>query len=301
MEENMVNNRPSRTAQSVAAHYLLLSYDPIFGKLVPKEAIQPLNWFLSEISGAARASLYLYRIPFLRSYFRWVEQKVLPGFSLHIALRKHWIESQVVQAITHGTTQVVVLGAGFDTLAYRLHKRYTHVNFIELDHSATQRLKRKALERHAKMEGNLHLTSADFTQHSLTEVLRFLPAFNVHLPTIYIAEGLLMYLPEVDVLSMFNQLSKLQKRACQVVGTAIEPQSNGELSIRGTGKTKIDPSKIGEPLLWGTRPVDLPASLTVCNFQNVSTKYTQDLLSETIPELHDEYSLPNEEYLFIAR
>ncbi|WP_169818268.1 class I SAM-dependent methyltransferase [Shimazuella kribbensis] len=297
----MKNIQPSRTAQSVAAHYLLLSYDPNFGKLVPKEAIQPLNWFLSELSGAARASLYLYRIPLLRSYFRWVEQKILPGFSLHIALRKHWIESQVKEAIHSGTGQVVVLGAGFDTLAYRLHKTYPNVNFIELDHIATQQIKLKALERHANMQGNLYLTSADFTQHSLTEILRFMPAFQAELPTIYIAEGLLMYLPEVDVLSMFRQLSTLHKQTCQVVGTAIEPQNNGELTIRGTGKTKIDPSNLGEPLLWGTRSVDLPAFLTICDFQTVFTKYTQDLLSETIPELHDNYSLPKEEYLFIAR
>lgn len=292
---------PSKTAQSIAAHYLLLSYDPIFGKLVPKEAIKPLQWFLSELSGVASASLFLYRIPFIRSYLRWMEKKILSGFSIHIALRKHWIESKVKEAISSGTEQVVVLRAGFDTLSYRLHHHYHQVNWIELDHIDTQRVKQKALDKNGEIKDNLHLTSADFTKQNLSEVLLFVPSFQAQLPTIYIAEGLLMYLPEEDVLSLFQQLSVLHKKTCQVVGTALEPNRYGELSIQGTGKVKIDSKKSGEPLLWGTKSVDLQAFLTNCDFDSVFTKYTHDLLSDTVPDLQEPHTLPSEEYLFIAR
>ena len=297
----MKTEQPSKTAQSVAAHYLLLSYDPVFGRLIPKEAIKPLKWFLSELSGAASISLFLYRFPFMRSYFRWVENKILPCFSLHIALRKQWIESQVIKTIVNGTQQVVVLGAGFDTLTYRLHRRYPEINWIEIDHFATQRIKKKALIKHGKTKDNLYLTSADFTKQNLTEVLRSIPAFHTEQPTIYIAEGLLMYLPESEVLSIFKQLSSLHNKTCQVVGTVIEPNSNGDLTLRGNGEVTIDPNRLGEPLLWGTKPVDLPAFLNTCSFQSVLTRYTDDLLKDTHPHIQENYKLPKNEYLFTAQ
>jgi len=40
---------------------------------------------------------------------------------------------------------VINLGAGFDTLAYRLLQKYKEVNFIEIDHLATHKIKRDAL------------------------------------------------------------------------------------------------------------------------------------------------------------
>jgi methyltransferase (TIGR00027 family) len=301
MEELMTESKPSRTALSVAAHHLLLSYDPIFGPLVPKEAKKPIEWFISELSMLAAANIYLYRIPFIRSYLKKAESKLLPGFSVHIALRKHWIESQVKEAIDAGCEQVVVLGAGFDTLTYRLHENYPNVTWLEIDQAATQNIKKKALDRHTILKGNIYLTSADFTKQTLTEVLHTIPAFQPQLPTVYVAEGLLMYLPEVDVTSLFQQLSNLHQGHCQVIGTIIEPSTDGTLTIKGTGTGNVDSKKYGEPLLWGTSPVDLPTFLTNCDFQSVSTSYTQELLKETVPDLPEPFALPKEEYLFVAR
>jgi methyltransferase (TIGR00027 family) len=297
----MKKEQPSKTAQSIAAHYLLLSYDPVFGRLIPREAIKPLRWFLSELSGAASLNLFLYRIPFMRTYFRWVENKILPGFSLHVALRKKWMESQVINAIVTGVKQVIVLGAGFDTLTYRFHHRYPEINWIEIDHFATQRVKKQALIKHGKTKDNLYLTSADFTEQNLTEVLRSIPAFQTDKPTIYIAEGLLMYLPESEVLSIFKQLHTLHNGTCRVVGTAIEPNSEGDLVLKGNSNVDIDPNRLGEPLLWGTKSVDLPALLNTCRFQSVLTKYTDDMLKDTYPHIQNHYQLPRNEYLFSAQ
>jgi O-methyltransferase involved in polyketide biosynthesis len=43
-----------------------------------------------------------------------------PGIVRHWMLRKRWIESRVRARIAAGASQVVVLGAGLDTLGVRL-------------------------------------------------------------------------------------------------------------------------------------------------------------------------------------
>ena len=53
-------------------------------------------------------------------------------------LRKRLIEEVVRASLTEGVEQVVIIGAGFDTLALRLCAGFPRTNFIEIDHPATQ-------------------------------------------------------------------------------------------------------------------------------------------------------------------
>src|SRR5436853_188733 len=128
-----MRDEPSRTAQSVAAAEFLLSYDPILGDLVPREAVAPTRWCLESVPGFHGKLYHLLRWGWLRRYLRFLERKYIPGITAHVGLRKRWIEENVRNAINAGCSQVVVLGAGFDTLAYRLHQEYADVHWWEID------------------------------------------------------------------------------------------------------------------------------------------------------------------------
>jgi methyltransferase (TIGR00027 family) len=112
---------------------------------------------------------------------------------LHYIVRKRYLEDVARECLAEGIRQVVVLGAGFDTLAWRLHHEYSEVCFIELDHPATQQAKKQILQKHGYIPQNLRLLPLDLAQTSLQDSLLACPHYNPALPSLFIAEGLLMY------------------------------------------------------------------------------------------------------------
>ncbi len=67
------------------------------------------------------------------------------GLRFFVAMRSRFAEDSARRAIENGVRQIVVLGAGLDTFAYRLEQR-EGLRVFELDHPATQRDKRRRLE-----------------------------------------------------------------------------------------------------------------------------------------------------------
>jgi O-methyltransferase involved in polyketide biosynthesis len=51
--------------------------------------------------------------------------------------RKAFCERQVREGIGAGAAQILVLGAGYDTLGWWLAPEFKSVNFFEIDHPAT--------------------------------------------------------------------------------------------------------------------------------------------------------------------
>ena len=117
-------NRPSSTATLIAAATVLLARHPKLGHLVPAGAAEICARCLQGFWSVA---------PRLR-WLAWAgERATIPGLMLHFILRKRWIEDAVRGALARGCRQVVVLGAGFDTLAARLAPQFPAVRFLEID------------------------------------------------------------------------------------------------------------------------------------------------------------------------
>jgi methyltransferase (TIGR00027 family) len=66
------------------------------------------------------------------------------GLRLFIAMRSRFAEDSAARAIQSGVRQVLVMGAGLDTFAYRLEPT-RGLRVFELDHPATQAEKRGRL------------------------------------------------------------------------------------------------------------------------------------------------------------
>jgi len=105
-----------------------------------------------------------------------------------------------------GIKQLVVLGAGLDVLALRLAKEFPDVNFIEIDRAESQAFKTAALLAHDMSLGdNIELVSGDL-RNPLWEILAQSKLHNRGEKTLWIAEGLLMFMPEENVAALFEQL-----------------------------------------------------------------------------------------------
>ena len=93
------------------------------------------------------------------------------GLRRFIAARSRFAEDSFAAARARGTTQLVILGAGLDTYAYR--EDPTGLRIFEVDHPATQAWKRKLLADAAiAIPDALTFVPVDFERDALAEELR---------------------------------------------------------------------------------------------------------------------------------
>jgi methyltransferase (TIGR00027 family) len=114
-------------------------------------------------------------------------------------VRTRFIDAALERAIADGATQVVILGAGLDSHAYRFQELLAGARVFEVDRPATQAFKRQRVDK--ALGGppvNLTYAAIDFDREDLPGGL----ARYGHDPsrrTFFIMEGLVMYLQEAAV------------------------------------------------------------------------------------------------------
>jgi len=114
-------------------------------------------------------------------------------------IRTRFIEERLEQAIRDGVSQVVILGAGFDTRAYRLTELLKAARVFEVDQPSTQEYKRRRVqETGIQVPPNLTYVPVDFRRDKLGDVLA-VAGYDSSRKTFFIWEGVTMYLPEAAV------------------------------------------------------------------------------------------------------
>jgi methyltransferase (TIGR00027 family) len=164
----------------------------------------------------------------------WMMPRQFEGFG-H---RKIFVETQVEVALRAGVRQVVVLGAGFDTLCLRLAPRYPDVEFVEVDHPATGAAKAKGI---AAIGGppNMLQILVDLGERSLEETLFAEHRFAPETPSVFVAEGLLQYLSDDEVEGLLRTAAAVAPPGSRFVLTH---------AIPGTARWVLGlASLIGEP------------------------------------------------------
>jgi methyltransferase (TIGR00027 family) len=116
-----------------------------------------------------------------------------------MTIRTRFIDEALERAILGGATQVVILGAGFDSHAYRCQKLLAPVRVFEVDRPATQALKKQRVnDVLGGPPANLTYVAIDFQHDVLPDVLTR-HGFDPAQRTFFILEGVTMYLPEEAV------------------------------------------------------------------------------------------------------
>jgi methyltransferase (TIGR00027 family) len=245
------NDQASRTALLIAASLVLLHRDPRHSSLVSKTSADSYAHVLETYSSQTRLFLKIVQQGWFRPIAKLIERITIPGILLHYALRKKCIDTLVRSALTNGTTQVVVVGAGFDPLSLELHLNFPVAEFWEIDHPATQRQKVRALSKIGAER--LHFVGVDLSTTGLDREGLIKSSFDPTQRTFWIAEGLLMYLRPEKVSSLMRTSSSLSTPGSQVAFTFIEKGSDDQ--IRFDSQTKLVDwwlHKRGESFVWGT-------------------------------------------------
>jgi methyltransferase (TIGR00027 family) len=114
-------------------------------------------------------------------------------------VRTRFIDAALERAVADGAIQVVVLGAGYDSHAYRFQELLAPVRVFEVDREATQALKRQRVnEVLGGPPSNLSYVAIDFDREDLLDAL-VRHGYDPAQRTFFIMEGVTMYVPEESV------------------------------------------------------------------------------------------------------
>jgi len=248
----MKDDKPSLTAVMVAYTVLILGGDDYGRSRIPPGIIEAQIVVLVAAGLPFGTCPWVLCNPIMAKFARCLAAIWYPGFFQGIGFRKLIIDCQVRDFLrqqaqqvkeegedkTKTNAQVVVVAAGYDTLALRLCREYTNVTFWEVDHPATSRVKERVWADHStkssttvplihkkndtstssnttttvKLLGdkpsNMQHVKADLTKTHLDIVLKEQSNYDPSLPTIVIVEGLSMYLTEPQIRGLFDDIEK---------------------------------------------------------------------------------------------
>jgi methyltransferase (TIGR00027 family) len=128
---------------------------------------------------------------------------------LFIAVRTRFAEDALAEAVSRrGVRQLVVLGAGLDTYAYRTSLGES-LRIFEVDHPATQAWKRQRLaETSIPAPRSLVFAPVDFERESLADGLTA-AGFDPAQPAFFTWLGVVPYLTEQTVLATLGFMARL--------------------------------------------------------------------------------------------
>jgi len=249
----MRKEKPSRTAYKVALNILALGQKPGMNEVLPVGIVDTTEKLLVESGAASERVVRWHRWPKMVSIYEAFDW-MLPGQFEAFGYRKAFCEQQVRDGIDAGATQILVLGAGYDTMGWRLAPEFSGVNFFEIDHPATARLKAKGIEAMGQRD-NLYLIAEDLGKRKLVDVLISHDSWNQEAQTVIIAEGLLMYLPSSAVHDLFRQCASISGVGSRIAFTYIGKRDDGRPDAgRCTGFLLWTLKVTGEPWLWSIQP-----------------------------------------------
>lgn len=263
----MRKDKPSRTAYKVALNIITLGAKPGMDKVLPPGAVEAAAKLLVA-SGLVNATVVRccrsQKMVSVYEAFDWM----MPGQFEAFAHRKAFCERQVREGICKGSTQVLSLGAGYDTMGWRLAPEFIDVEFFEIDHPATAHLKAKGVEAMGTRD-NLHLIPMDLSEQRLADVLSAHKSWDRAARSVVLAEGLLMYLPDAAVRDLLGQCAVMTAAGSRIAFTYVGTNVDGRPDAGPWTRFVLWTLKItGEPWLWSIQPDQLSRFLGEVGWRN---------------------------------
>jgi methyltransferase (TIGR00027 family) len=203
---------------------------------------------------------------------------------LFIAMRSRFAEDSGRRAIEKGVRQILVMGAGFDTFAYRL-KPAGDMCVFELDHPATQAEKRRRLTDAGIAEPrHVSYVAHDFEHGSMTGVLEA-AGFDPSMRTFVVWLGVTPYLTEEAVFATLSELARLPGGAEIVFDYANPPDAIAEGNTRNFHREMAERvAASGEPFRGYFDSGELRARARELGFPDIEDLDRAALVARYLPD-----------------
>lgn len=234
------NGLPSRTS-------ILTAAARAFGSREPDVSVRNPDWMAERLIGTAELALIADH-PLSRALDRDFQDAIndpdVFGFAWLMLVRTRFIDERMEHAIRNGATQLVIMGAGFDTRAHRFTELLKDTRIIEIDYGTTQEYKKRRVETVlGAAPSNVVYAPIDFAREDLREGLHR-AGFQPGQKTYYICEGVSMYVPEEG---MKKTLQAIASESSPGSALLLEYLNRGGLEVL----TKYPMGMVKNAITWG--------------------------------------------------
>jgi len=191
---------------------------------------------------------------------RVVEQlldRKAPGARAAGIARTKWIDEEVEAALQHAT-QLVLLGAGFDTRAIRLPSARRTMTF-EMDQPGTSSVKQAALkDLVGSKPDHVRFVTIDFNVQPITEALAQ-AGFDRSRPACFVWEGVTNYLSAESVDRVLRQIAQAASGTILLFSYVDRSVLERPAQFFGAEKLMARLRSYGEPWTFGLHPEEVAA------------------------------------------
>lgn len=250
----MREGHSSRTAEQNALFRALESSLPEDRRLFEDPLARSfLTWPLSLVGRMAN-------VPGIRRFPAWFIDQRWPGVRTSVVARTRLIDDAIQDALGEGIGQLVMLGAGFDSRAYRL-PGLRDIAVFEVDHPDTQQAKRGALGRALDaLPPHVRFVASDFTRDDL-ESKMLASGYRSSERTFLLWEGVTNYLTEAAVDATLRWCSSAAVGSLLLFTYVHRDVFTRPEAFVGTKRLFASLEKAGEVLRFGMDPGEMPAFL----------------------------------------
>jgi methyltransferase (TIGR00027 family) len=191
------------------------------------------------------------------------------GIRFFVAARANIAEAALGRAVVErGVGQLVVLGAGLDTFAYR-NPHGDRLRVFEVDHPATQAWKRRRLgEAGIAVPDSVTYAPVDFERETLSEQLAA-AGLDPGVRTVFTWLGVVPYLTRDAVASTLSQIAA-HPAGAEVAFDYAEPPEHIDPGFRAQHEARAArAAAVGEPFLSYFVPAELHAQLRALGFEEI--------------------------------
>ncbi|GAB7066101.1 class I SAM-dependent methyltransferase [Mycobacterium hodleri] len=202
------------------------------------------------------------------------------GRRLFFATRARAAEDAIAAAVAAGTRQLVILGAGLDTFAYR--SQNPDLRVFEIDHPATQAWKRDRLAAVGiDIPATVSLVPVDFETQDLAAELES-AAFVRTEPAIFIWLGVIFYLTPSAARATLEYIAG-QTQPVEVIFDYLQSASTDEdrAHLQARAKRLAD---AGEPFVTYFTPDEIDRLLRTLGFATIEDRAAQDVITTYLGE-----------------
>ena len=203
------------------------------------------------------------RLPREYEYARDVMDTDLEAYAdfFYVNARTRHIDAMLERSAVMGALQVVVLGAGFDSRAYRYHEKYPKLQFFEVDLPITIQAKQTAVKRiFGELPAQVRYAPIDFNTQTLDSVLSA-AGYDAAKKTLFILEGVTMYVAQAGVGATLDFIGRHSAPGSRVVYDYIGRRvATGDCrGLYAACQVASGVASLGEPFVTGWTPAEASA------------------------------------------
>jgi methyltransferase (TIGR00027 family) len=214
------------------------------------------------------------------------------GVFYYVNARTLHMDALLTRALQSGFSQVVVLGAGFDSRAYRFHPDYPEVRFYEIDLPATSEDKQRRVQAIlGRVPDWVTFVAIDFNTQTLETVLTK-AGFAADRRTFYLWEGVTYFISEAGVDHTLRFVADHSAPGSQIVFDYMlsDVVQGTDYSAYGARTTVYQVALMGEPYVFGIDPHHLKAFMNLRGLELLSDLGPQELTRHYLIRSNDTVS-----------